>query len=399
MSWPLSSDSRSAGVNPFHTVGIRAAHRFEGWRLPFFEGIRRLNIVMAVKQHMRSPSGAGAMANDQNIGCPAVSRRPLSKPNEDSRATSHCAALRHSGACAGSVEMLGMPEQLEQAFEAVIEIEVGPGEHLVESGHHSPLAALDTIPPPPCHMGHGDPARGATVSEATFLLYRDSLQAKEPVQRLMRLSRIGYQRWLVWRSQIDVYFFWEKRWFFVALLLGFVVMNLPPPQGLTHAGQTVLAMSLVATVLFVTEPIPLPTVPLLIIVGEIVLLGLNPSKVAQSLMTDLGAVHHGLADAGRRHRQAEARQADGLGDRSDDRHQCLLDQLRHHHGVRLLAAFIGEHTVAAMMLPVGVRLISLTLDDSAQGAQSCGGDPALDFLWLLDRLRSRRPRAARATPS
>ena len=48
-----------------------------------------------------------------------------------------------------------------------------------------------------------------------------------------------------------------------------------------------LAMSLVATVLFVTEPIPLPTVPLLIIVGEIVLLGLNPSKVAQSLMTDL----------------------------------------------------------------------------------------------------------------
>ena len=124
------------------------------------------------------------------------------------------------------------------------------------------------------------------VSEATFLLYRDSLQAKEPVQRLMRLSRIGYQRWLVWRSQIDVYFFWEKRWFFVALLLGFVVMNLPPPQGLTHDGQTVLAMSLVATVLFVTEPIPLPTVPLLIIVGEIVLLGLNPSKVAQSLMTD-----------------------------------------------------------------------------------------------------------------
>jgi hypothetical protein len=59
-------------------------------------------------------------------------------------------------------------------------------------------------------MGQGGPARGVTVSEATFLLYRDSLQAKEPVQRLMRLSRIGYQRWLVWRSQIDVYFFWRS---------------------------------------------------------------------------------------------------------------------------------------------------------------------------------------------
>ena len=43
-------------------------------------------------------------------------------------------------------------------------------------------------------MGQGGPARGAAVSEATFLLYRDSLQAREPVQRLMRLSRLGYQR-------------------------------------------------------------------------------------------------------------------------------------------------------------------------------------------------------------
>ena len=43
-------------------------------------------------------------------------------------------------------------------------------------------------------MGQGDPARGATVSEATFLLYRDSLQAHEPVQRLTRLRRLGYQR-------------------------------------------------------------------------------------------------------------------------------------------------------------------------------------------------------------
>ena len=79
-------------------------------------------------------------------------------------------------------------------------------------------------------MGSGGPAR-APVSEASFLLYRDSLQAREPVQRLLRLSRIGYQRWLVWRSQIDIYFFWEKRWFFVAMLLGFVVMNLPLPAG------------------------------------------------------------------------------------------------------------------------------------------------------------------------
>ena len=41
-----------------------------------------------------------------------------------------------------------------------------------------------------------------------------------------------------------------------------------------------------ATILFISEALPLPTVPLLIIVGEVVLLKMDPTKVAQSLMTD-----------------------------------------------------------------------------------------------------------------
>ena len=53
----------------------------------------------------------------------------------------------------------------------------------------------------------------------------------------------------------------------------------------------------------------------------------------------------------------------------------------------VIAAFIGEHTVAAMMLPVGVTLITLTSNDPEEGAQSRSGDPVLDLLWLLHRRR------------
>ena len=65
-----------------------------------------------------------------------------------------------------------------------------------------------------------------------------------------------------------------------------VLMALPPPPGLSHQGQLVLVMSLMATMLFVTEAIPLPTVPLLIIVGEVVLL--DPQLA--------GELHVGRAD-------------------------------------------------------------------------------------------------------
>ena len=121
---------------------------------------------------------------------------------------------------------------------------------------------------------------------AAFTLARDSLQAHQPSAPLMRMRRHGYQRFLLLKSQFNIQYFWEKKWFFIALLIGFLIIRLPTPEGLSPDAQTVLAMSVVATILFVTEPVPLPTVPLLIIVGQVVLLKLNPDQVAQSLMSD-----------------------------------------------------------------------------------------------------------------
>ena len=201
------------------------------------------------------------------------------------------------------------------------------------------------------------------MNAVAFKLARDSLQAREPDHRFTRFRRIGYQRMVLLSSQVDIYYFWEKRWFFVTLLVGFAFMSLPTPEGLTPEGHIVFAMSLMATMLFVTEPVPLPAVALLIVVGQVLLLGLDPTRVAQSLMTDsvlfiMGSLMLAVAI---------------VKQKLDRRIAWLIVRMTGTNaywvtfGITsvcgMIAAFIGEHTVAAMMLPVGVRLITLTSGD------------------------------------
>ena len=127
--------------------------------------------------------------------------------------------------------------------------------------------------------------------------------------------------------------------------------------------MVVLTMSVVATVLFVTEPVPLPTVALLIVVGQVFLLGLDSSMVARSLWSDsvlfiMGSLMLAVAV---------------IKQRLDKRIAWLIVRMTGTRTWRvclgisavsgLLASFIGEHTVAAMMLPVGITLITLTSDN------------------------------------
>ena len=161
-------------------------------------------------------------------------------------------------------------------------------------------------------------------------------------------------------------FLLDRKWLWIALLVGAAILNLPPPEGLSHAGLIVLAMSVMATILFITEPIPLPTVALLIIVGQVLLLGLDSSEVARSLMSDsvlfiMGSLMIAVAV---------------VKQKLDKRIAFLIVRFTGTRTVNvcmgislvsgILASFIGEHTVAAMMLPVGVTLISLTSDDPAK---------------------------------
>ena len=80
-------------------------------------------------------------------------------------------------------------------------------------------------------------------------LVTDSLRAPEPPDPWsIKVRRRGYQQMLLVRSQINFYYFWEKRWFFVAVALGFVMMAMPQPEGLTREGQIVLTMSAIAII-------------------------------------------------------------------------------------------------------------------------------------------------------
>ncbi len=202
----------------------------------------------------------------------------------------------------------------------------------------------------------------AAIEKPRFDLARDSLQAPEP-DSVAVLKRRGYQRWLLLRQKIDLHYFIEKRWFIIAMLVGAVLLSLPTPQGLTPEGHIVLVMSLVATILFITEPVPLPTVALMIIVAQVVLLGLASTTVARSLMTDsvlfiMGSLMLAVAVV---KQQLDTRIAWAIVKVTGTRTLNIAFGISVVSG--LLASFIGEHTVAAMMLPVGITLITLTSKD------------------------------------
>ena len=160
-----------------------------------------------------------------------------------------------------------------------------------------------------------------------------------------------------------IHYIWEKRWFFVSLIVGAAILFSPLPEGLSQEGMVVLAMSVAATIMFITEPIPLPGVALLIILGQIFLLGHDSSVVVKTLWNDsvlfiLGSLMLAVAV---------------VKQKLDKRIAWLIVRMtgtktsRICFGISaisgLLASFVGEHTVAAMMLPVGITLVTLTSDD------------------------------------
>lgn len=158
-------------------------------------------------------------------------------------------------------------------------------------------------------------------------------------------------------------YFLEKRWFFIALAVGVGMLSMPLPEGLSQSAMIILTMSVVATILFVTEPVPLPTVALLIIVGQVMLMGIDSKIVAKSLMSDsvlfiMGSLMLAVAVV---KQKLDTRIAWLLVRMTGTKTVWIAFGISLVSGV--LASFVGEHTVAAMMLPVGITLIQLTSED------------------------------------
>lgn len=157
-----------------------------------------------------------------------------------------------------------------------------------------------------------------------------------------------------------------RGWFIIAMLVGAGLLNLPAPDGLSQAGYAVLVMSIVATILFVTEPIPLPAVALLIIVGQVLLLGINSNDVASSIMSDsvlfiMGSLMLAVSIV---KQKLDKRIAYFIVKITGTKTSNICIGISVVSG--FMASVIGEHTVAAMMLPVAITLIRLTSDDPNQ---------------------------------
>jgi len=149
----------------------------------------------------------------------------------------------------------------------------------------------------------------------------------------------------------------QRRWLILGLFVGTLLVVLPPAEGLTVAGQRALAILAVSTIFFITEPMPLPAVALLIVSFQVVL-GLGSFEaVERSFMSDsvffiMGSLMMSVAL---------------VKQRLDRRIAYLILWLTGPRVPRivlgfagvsaLLASLIGEHTTAAIMLPVALAIL------------------------------------------
>ncbi|MFN2432018.1 MAG: DASS family sodium-coupled anion symporter, partial [Gemmatimonadota bacterium] len=137
-------------------------------------------------------------------------------------------------------------------------------------------------------------------------------------------------------------------------------------------GHATLAIAVAVGILLVTEPIPLPAVALLIAVAQVVLGVTGPAEVAASFMSDsvffiMGSLMIGVAI---------------VKQSLDKRFAYYLlratgpDVARISTGLvavsAVLASLVGEHTVAAIMLPVGVTILRLAREQQSERVEELG---------------------------
>jgi sodium-dependent dicarboxylate transporter 2/3/5 len=159
--------------------------------------------------------------------------------------------------------------------------------------------------------------------------------------------------------------FWvtRKKWLILSFLLSISFFYVPSPEGLAPEGHRTLIIVLVALVLIISESIPLPAVAILILLME-VLLGIDDADgVAASFMTDavffiMGSLMLAVAIV----KQGwDTRIALGIIKITGNKTRNIVYGFTTISA--LLASFIGEHTVAALMLPLVLTLIQNTSKD------------------------------------
>lgn len=160
-----------------------------------------------------------------------------------------------------------------------------------------------------------------------------------------------------------LYWVTRKRWLIAAFAISLFLFYIPSPASLSPEAHRTLIIVVIVLILIIGEVIPLPAVAILILILEVVLGIDTPNGVAKSFMSD--AVFFIMGSL----MMAVAIVSQGL----DKRLALGIIKLTGNKTWRIvfgfvaissiLSSFIGEHTVAAMMLPVALTLIRNTSDD------------------------------------
>jgi len=160
-----------------------------------------------------------------------------------------------------------------------------------------------------------------------------------------------------------LYWVTRKRWLIAAFSISLFLFYIPSPASLSPEAHRTLIIVVITLILIIGEVIPLPAVAILILILEVVLGIDTPNGVAKSFMSD--AVFFIMGSL----MMAVAIVSQGL----DKRLALGIIKLTGNKTWRIvfgfvaissiLSSFIGEHTVAAMMLPVALTLIRNTSDD------------------------------------
>ncbi len=163
-----------------------------------------------------------------------------------------------------------------------------------------------------------------------------------------------------------IYGFTRSRWLIITAMIGMILFLLPTPDGLTVDGYRTIIIIILALILIVTEPIPLPGIALLIIILQVYFGIADANHVAHSFMNDavffiMGSLMLAVAIV---QQGWDARIALGIIRLTGN--STLKISFGFAVISALLSSFIGEHTVAAMMLPIGMTLIRYTSDDKTK---------------------------------
>ncbi len=140
-------------------------------------------------------------------------------------------------------------------------------------------------------------------------------------------------------------------------MVGIIMYNISAPAGISIEGYRTLIIVVMAIILIIFEPIPLPAVAMMILIMQ-VLLGIEtPNGVAKSFMSDavffiMGSLMLAVAIISQ---GLDSRLALGIIKLTGNKTWKIV--IGFIAISAFLSSFIGEHTVTAMMMPVGLTLI------------------------------------------